>query len=95
MSARHMSVPQLLDWAKRHPAARRIRRSAISSGATFLKQALTSWRPTPAVLQRPATDANFTAVTAPLWAWYDALRPAVCRRHGEQFPENGPRSGSC
>jgi len=41
------------------------------------------------VLQRPATDANFAQVTAPLWAWYDQLRPTLWRR-GEQFPDSGP-----
>jgi putative thiamine transport system substrate-binding protein len=41
------------------------------------------------VLQRPATDENFAAVTAPLWTWYDALRPVLWRQ-GRQFPENGP-----
>ena len=41
------------------------------------------------MLQRPATDENFAAVTAPLWTWYDALRPVLWRQ-GRQFPENGP-----
>ena len=34
-----------------------------------------------------ATDATFEAATAPLWAWYDALRPNLWRQ-GEAFPEN-------
>jgi putative thiamine transport system substrate-binding protein len=58
-------------------------------GATFLKQALYELAPDPAVLQQPATDDNFAAVTAPLWAWYDALRPHLWRQ-GRQFPDNGP-----
>jgi len=45
--------------------------------------------PDPSVLQRPATDATFAATTAPLWAWYDALKPSLWRG-GAQFPENGP-----
>jgi putative thiamine transport system substrate-binding protein len=83
------SVPQLLAWAKRHPG--RTTHPAVRNflGATFSKQALYELAPDAAVLQQPATDANFTAVTAPLWAWYDALRPLLWR-HGEQFPENGP-----
>jgi putative thiamine transport system substrate-binding protein len=83
------SVPQLLAWAKRHPG--RTTHPAVRNflGATFLKQGLYELAPDAAVLQQPATDANFTAVTAPLWAWYDALRPLLWR-HGEQFPENGP-----
>ena len=83
------SVPQLLAWAKRHPG--RTTHPAVRNflGATFLKQALDELAPDAALLQQPATDANFTATTAPLWAWYDALRPLLWRR-GEQFPENGP-----
>ena len=45
--------------------------------------------PDPAVLQMPATDENFAATTAPLWAWYDALRPHLWRQ-GRQLPDNGP-----
>ena len=58
-------------------------------GATFLKQALYELAPDPSVLQRPATEATFAATTAPLWAWYDALKPALWRG-GAQFPDNGP-----
>jgi putative thiamine transport system substrate-binding protein len=83
------SVPELLAWAQRNPG--RLTHPAVRNflGATFLKQALYELAPDPAVLQRPATDANFAAVTAPLWTWYDALRPLLWRK-GAQFPENGP-----
>ncbi len=83
------SVPELLAWAQRNPG--RLTHPAVRNflGATFLKQALYELAPDPAVLQRPATDDNFAAVTAPLWTWYDALRPLLWRK-GAQFPENGP-----
>ena len=83
------SVAALLAWARRNPG--RTTHPAVRNflGSTFLKQALYELTPDPAVLQQPATDANFATVTAPLWAWYDALRPSLWRR-GEQFPENGP-----
>jgi len=83
------SVAALLAWARRNPG--RTTHPGVRNflGATFLKQALHELTPDPAVLQLPATDANFAPVTAPMWAWYDALRPALWRR-GEQFPENGP-----
>ena len=83
------SVPELLVWAKAHPG--RLTHPSVRNflGSTFLKQALYELAPDPAVLQKPATDANFAAVTAPLWAWYDALRPQLWRR-GQQFPETGP-----
>ena len=66
-----------------HPTARNF------LGATFLKQALHELAPDAAVLQQPASDAGFMAATAPLWTWYDALRPSLWRG-GRQFPENGP-----
>jgi len=83
------SVPALLDWAKRHPG--RLTHPSVRNflGATFLKQALYELAPDPAVLQKPATDATFAAVVAPLWAWYDELKPQLWRG-GRQFPENGP-----
>jgi len=83
------SVPALLEWAQRNPG--RLAHPNVRNflGATFLKQALHELAPDPAVLQQPATDANFAAVTAPLWTWYDALKPALWRG-GRQFPETGP-----
>lgn len=83
------SAGALLDWAKRNPG--RLAHPNVRNflGATFLKQALVDLVPDPAVLQQPASDASFAAVTAPLWAWYDALRPHLWRG-GKQFPDNGP-----
>ena len=56
-------------------------------GATFLKQALVDLAPDPSALQAPVTEEAYDAATAPLWAWYDALRPNMWRG-GEAFPEN-------
>jgi len=94
-SARHRpeslprSIPALLDWARAHPG--RLTHPTVRNflGATFLKQALHELVPSPEVLQSPATDANFAATTAPLWAWYDKLRPTLWRG-GREFPESGP-----
>ena len=82
------SANELLDWARKHPG--RLTHPKVSNflGATFLKQALYDLTPDPAVMQQPASDDSFARVTAPLWAWYDQLRPALWRR-GQQFPENG------
>ena len=83
------SMLQLLVWAKRHPG--RTTHPSVRNflGATFLKQALYELAPDAAQLQQPATDASFARLTAPLWIWYDQLRPLLWR-HGEQFPDNGP-----
>ena len=82
------SANELLDWARKHPG--RLTHPKVSNflGATFLKQALYDLTPDTAALQQPASDDSFGRVTAPLWAWYDQLRPALWRR-GQQFPENG------
>lgn len=81
------SMQALLDWAQANPG--RFTHPAVSNfmGATFLKQALVELAPDPGVLQAPATEADFDAATAPLWAWYDALRPHLWRQ-GTAFPEN-------
>lgn len=83
------SMKAMLDFAATHhgrlahPTARNF------LGATFLKQALFELTPDRSALQLPADDAGFADATAPLWAWYDALRPNLWRQ-GKQFPENGP-----
>jgi putative thiamine transport system substrate-binding protein len=76
-----------LDYAQAHPG--RVTHPDVSNfmGATFLKQALIEMAPDAGVLQAPVTDAAFEATVAPLWAWYDALRPLMWRQ-GKTFPEN-------
>ena len=83
------SATELLTFARQHPG--RITHPTVRNflGVTFLKQALYELAPDPAVLQQPATDATFGAVTAPLWVWYDKLRPSLWRG-GREFPESGP-----
>lgn len=76
-----------VDWAEAHPG--RLTHPAPSNfmGATFLKQALIESAPDARVLQEPVDDASFETATAPLWNWYDALRPNLWRG-GKTFPEN-------
>jgi putative thiamine transport system substrate-binding protein len=83
------SAAELLAWARKNPG--RLTHPVASNflGSTFLKQALYDLAPDTAVLQQPATDANFAQVTAPLWSWYEQLRPLLWRQ-GRQFPDNGP-----
>ena len=83
------STPEMLEWAKKHPG--RLTHPGVRNflGSTFLKQALAELTPDVGVLQKPATDANFEQVTAPLWTWYEQLRPLLWRQ-GRQFPETGP-----
>jgi putative thiamine transport system substrate-binding protein len=83
------SAPAMLAWARSHPG--RLTHPKVSNflGSTFLKQALVDLVADPAVLQVPATETNFGQVTAPLWAWYDQLKPMLWRQ-GRQFPDSGP-----
>lgn len=90
-SARVKTLPTNMagfaDWAEAHPG--RLTHPAPSNfmGATFLKQALIELAPDAGVLQMPVDDASFETATAPLWNWYEAMRPNLWRG-GETFPEN-------
>jgi putative thiamine transport system substrate-binding protein len=90
-SARVAAPPRdmqgFVDWAAANPGRFTHPDPSNFMGATFLKQALLELAPDPAVLLQPATDAAFAEQTAPLWAWYDALRPNLWRG-GEALPEN-------
>ncbi len=71
------------------PAASPIRRRPTSSARPSSSRCWSSSTPDPEVLQRPAADADFAAVTAPLWHWLEAIRPYLWRR-GATFPATGP-----
>ncbi len=83
------SMTAMLDWARRNPG--RLTHPNVRNflGATFLKQALYELAPDPSLLQRAPDDAQFAATTAPMWSWYEQLRPLLWRQ-GRLFPENGP-----
>ncbi|MDC9719829.1 MAG: ABC transporter substrate-binding protein [Gammaproteobacteria bacterium] len=82
-----LSMAQMLTWAQANPG--RLTHPVISNfmGTTFLKQALIELTPDPSVLQQPATPQSFATATAPLWRWYDAIKPHLWRA-GTSFPEN-------
>jgi len=81
------TMADFVPWAAANPGRMTHPNPSDFMGATFLKQALVELTPDAAALQSPATDASYDAATAPLWAWYDALRPNLWRG-GEAFPEN-------
>lgn len=81
------SIPALLDWARDNPGRFTHPHPDNFMGATFLKQALIELTPDPALLQKPVARADFEAATAPLWRWYDAIRPYLWR-DGRTFPAN-------
>lgn len=57
-------------------------------GTTFVKQALLELTKDPDALMLPAGEADFDAVTAPLWAFLDELHPLMWR-NGRSFTSNG------
>ncbi|MEE4378581.1 MAG: ABC transporter substrate-binding protein [Candidatus Competibacteraceae bacterium] len=85
-----LSIGALASWAKANPGRFTYPQPPNFLGSTFLKQALIELTDDPKKLQKPvANDAEFTAVTAPLWPYLDELNP-VLWRSGKVFPQNGP-----
>lgn len=83
------SIEELLAWARENPGRFTYPLIPDFLGSTFLKQALLSLVDDPAPLYRPVDEADFAAVTAPLWEYLDALHPHLWRS-GESFPNSGP-----
>jgi putative thiamine transport system substrate-binding protein len=81
------SMAEFVDWAATNPGRMTHPDPSNFMGATFLKQALIELAPDPAALLAPVNEEAFAAQTAPLWDWYDALRPNLWHG-GETFPEN-------
>jgi putative thiamine transport system substrate-binding protein len=77
------------EWARRNPGRLTHPNARNFMGATFLKQALVELAPDARILSLPVDDAGFEAATAPLWRWYDELRPHLWRQ-GREFPETAP-----
>lgn len=82
------SMDALLDFARQNPGRFAYPAPPDFLGTTFLKQALHAMVEDPDLLLEPAADVD--AVTAPLWAFLDALHPHLWRR-GQAWPQNGPR----
>jgi putative thiamine transport system substrate-binding protein len=81
------SMAAFLDWAKTNAGRFTYPAPPDFIGSTFLKQALYELAADPAVLQQPATEANFATAAAPLWAWLDEIHHFLWRG-GKSFPQN-------
>ncbi len=79
----------ILEWAQANPGRFTYPQPPDFLGTTFLKQALVDLLDDTSVLAEPATDDNYDAVTAPLWAFLDDLTPALWRE-GRAYPATGP-----
>ena len=58
-------------------------------GVSFLKQLLIELTGQDEALYAPVDDADFAAVTAPLWAYLDTIQPHLWRS-GTAYPQNYP-----
>jgi putative thiamine transport system substrate-binding protein len=79
------SAVELLAFAKKNQGLVSYPKPPDFHGSTFLKQLLLELTPDPAVLQQPVSDADFAAITKPLWAYLDTLHPYLWRQ-GKAFP---------
>jgi putative thiamine transport system substrate-binding protein len=77
----------LLRWAQANPGRFTYPQPPDFLGSTFLKQALLDLSGDRAPLEHPVEEADFDAVTAPLWSWLDALHPHLWRQ-ARAFPRN-------
>jgi putative thiamine transport system substrate-binding protein len=81
------SATALAGWIAANPGRFTYPQPPDFTGTTFLKQLLVELAPDPAVLQTQATDENFAAATAPLFAWLDATRSDLWRS-GRAYPRD-------
>jgi len=84
------TMAALLAWSRANPGRFTFPQPPDFLGTTFLKQALLDLAADPSRLQQPVADADYDAVTAPLWAWLDQLTPTLWRG-GRAYPQTGPR----
>lgn len=83
------TLDALLAWAEANPGRFTYPTPPDFIGSTFLKQVMVSLAEAPDVLSQPVAEADFDAVTDPLWDYLDALHPHLWRR-GTTFPSSGP-----
>lgn len=81
------SMEALLEWSVANPGRFSYPQPPDYVGSTFLKQALYELVTDPTILQQPADEADFAAVTEPLLAYLDKLHPHMWRS-GRAFPQN-------
>lgn len=83
------SAAALLEWAKKHPGRFTYPQPPDFTGSSFLKQVLSELVADRSALASPVDEATFASVTAPLFAYLDALNPLLWRS-GKAFPQNYP-----
>lgn len=92
LAAPPRTLHELAAWILANPGRFSYPQPPDYLGLTFLKQVLYGVLPDPALLQAAVDPASYDAATAPLWAFLDAIHPALWRE-AEAFPENEPALG--
>lgn len=87
VDAHPRSMSGLLDWARDNPGEFTYARVPNFLGNAFITQALLELTEDTDILYRPMQEADFDAVTAPLWTFLDELHPLLWRS-GRAFPAN-------
>ena len=82
----------LAEWIEDNPGRFTYPQPPDFAGASFLKQVLIELAEDPQVLQRPVEEADYDAVTEPLWAYLDRITPHLWRS-GRAYPQNEPGLG--
>jgi putative thiamine transport system substrate-binding protein len=83
------SIPALLEWIKANPGRFTYPAPPDFIGSTFLKHVLAELTDRPEALQHPVDQADFAAVSAPVWQWLEEARPHLWRK-GASYPLSGP-----
>ncbi|WP_114965431.1 ABC transporter substrate-binding protein [Alkalilacustris brevis] len=82
----------LAEWVRASPGRFTYPQPPDFAGMGFLKQLLIELTDAPEALQRPVDEADYDAVTAPLWGWLDQVTPHLWRA-GRAYPQNEPGLG--
>lgn len=93
LSSPPRSVAALEEWVAANPGRFTYPQPPDFLGTSFLKQALYGVVDDPQVLQGSTEDVDYDAVTAPLWAFLDNIRPNLWRQ-GQVYPTNEPALGA-
>jgi putative thiamine transport system substrate-binding protein len=84
------TAAEILNWAAANPGRFTYPQPPDFLGTTFLKQTLVDLTDDSAILAAtPHSDTSYETVTAPLWAYLDALTPHLWRS-GRAYPATGP-----
>ncbi len=86
------SIDALRAWIADNPGRFTYPQPPDFLGTSFLKQVLHGVLDDPSMLMRPAEDADYDAVTAPLWTFLDEITPNLWRQ-GRAYPANEPALG--